>query len=45
MEEYAANVGKSVAEVQDEFHMLMEAQTLAMDNANNAYKTSEYIIT
>lgn len=40
MEEYAANVGKSVAEVQDEFHMLMEAQTLAMDNANNAYKTA-----
>lgn len=40
VEEYAELVGKSVDEVRDEFDMLMEAQSLAMENANNAYKTA-----
>lgn len=40
VEEYADSVGKSVSEVQDEFNMLMEAQTLAMDNAGRAYETA-----
>lgn len=38
--EYADSVGKSVDEVQDEFNMLTEAQTTAMNNANQAYKTA-----
>lgn len=37
VQEYAKNVGKSVSEVQDEFNMLMEAQTLALSNADAAY--------
>lgn len=40
VEEYAELVGKSVDEVKGEFDMLQEAQTLAMDNAANAYKTA-----
>lgn len=40
VQEYAKNVGKSVDEVRDEFDTLMEAQTLAMDNANNAYASA-----
>lgn len=40
VQEYAKNVGKSADEVRDEFHMLMEAQTLAMDNANHAYASA-----
>lgn len=38
VEEYAELMGKSVNEVQSEFNMLMEAQTKAMNDANNAYK-------
>lgn len=37
VEEYADKVGKSVSDVQDEYNALMEAQTLAIDNANQAY--------
>ena len=40
VEEYAKSVNKSVSEVRDEFNMLSQAQTLALDNANNAYKTA-----
>lgn len=40
VQEYADSVGKSVDEVQDEFNMLTEAQTTAMNNANQAYKTA-----
>lgn len=40
VQEYAKNVGKSVDEVRDEFDMLMEAQSLAMANANNAYASA-----
>lgn len=40
VEEYADKVGKSVSDVQDEYNTLMEAQTLALDNADNAYKTA-----
>lgn len=40
VEEYAAQQGKSVAEVQDEWQKLETAQNLVMENAQNAYKTS-----
>lgn len=40
VEEYADLVGKSVDAVSDEFDMLQEAQTLAMENAAKAYKTA-----
>ena len=40
VQEYADSVGKSVSDVQDEFNMLMEAQTTAMDNASKAYQTA-----
>ena len=40
VEEYAQMVGQSVDDVKEEFDMLMEAQTLAMENANSAYKTA-----
>ena len=40
IEEYADMVGKSVKEVEAEFGMLQEAQTLVMENASNAYKTA-----
>lgn len=40
VEEYTDKVGKSVSDVQEEYNSLMEAQTLALDNANNAYKTA-----
>lgn len=40
VEEYASMVGKSVADVKDEFGMLEQAQSLAMENASNAYKTA-----
>ena len=40
VEEYADKVGKSVSDVQEEYNTLMEAQTLALDNAQKAYKTA-----
>ena len=40
VEEYAELVGGTVSEVQDEFNMLMEAQSKAMSDANDAYKTA-----
>lgn len=40
VEEYAEAVGKTASDVQAEFDMLMEAQTLAMDNASKAYKNA-----
>lgn len=40
VQEYADMVGKSVADVEGEFAMLQEAQSLAMENASNAYKTA-----
>lgn len=40
VEEYAALVGKSVDAVSDEFEMLQDAQTLAMENAAKAYQTA-----
>ena len=40
VEEYAEMVGKSVKDVEAEFGMLQEAQSKAMENAANAYKTA-----
>lgn len=40
VEEYAQSVGKSVAEVSDEYAKLMKAQDTMLENANNAYKTA-----
>lgn len=40
VQDYAKSVGKSASEVKSEFNMLMEAQTLALDNANKAYATA-----
>ena len=40
IEEYADMVGKSVADVKEEFNMLQESQTLVMENAAQAYKTA-----
>lgn len=40
VEEYAKAVGKSVDEVSDKFDMLQEAQSIAMDNASQAYATA-----
>ena len=40
IEEYAASVGKSVAEVTDEYNMLQERQNSVFTNAANAYKTA-----
>lgn len=40
VEEYADIVGKSVDEVRDQYKMLMEAQSLALENASAAYKTA-----
>lgn len=40
VEEYAKSMGKSVSEVSDEFDSLMQAQSLALENANNAYATA-----
>ena len=37
VEEYAASVGKSVAEVQSEYDTLIHAQNNVMQNASNAY--------
>ena len=40
IEEYAKSVNKSVSDIKDEYNMLMEAQTLALENANKAYETA-----
>ncbi len=40
VQDYAKSVGKSVSQVKGEFNMLMEAQALALDNANKAYATA-----
>lgn len=40
IEDYAKSVGKSVEDVREEFGMLMAAQKLALNNANDAYKTA-----
>lgn len=40
VEEYAAQVGKSVSEVKTEYAALMDAQTLALENADKAYATA-----
>lgn len=40
VEEYAKTVGKTVEEVKGEYNQLMEAQTLALNNASEAYKTA-----
>lgn len=40
VEEYAQLVGQSVDYVAAEYEMLEKAQTLALDNANKAYKTA-----
>ncbi|MDE5909865.1 MAG: hypothetical protein K2H52_14140 [Lachnospiraceae bacterium] len=38
--EYAAQAGKSVSEVRDEYEKLMESQELALENASEAYRTA-----
>jgi len=38
--EYAESVGKTVGEVYDEYHALLDAQDTVMKNAANAYKTA-----
>ena len=40
VEEYAASVGKSVDEVQEEYNTLEQAQNMVLENAKNAYRTS-----
>lgn len=40
IEEYAKSVGKSVDAVKGDYGKLMEAQSLVMKNANDAYKTA-----
>lgn len=40
LEEYAKSIGKSTEEAKGSYEKLMEAQTLALDNANKAYKTA-----
>lgn len=40
LEEYAAQEGKTVEEVQGEYDKLMSAQSTVMSNAANAYKTA-----
>lgn len=40
LEEYAASVGKSTAEAKKDYEQLMNAQNIALDNANKAYKTA-----
>lgn len=39
-EEYAKSVGKSVEESKADYEQLMKAQTLALENADKAYKTA-----
>lgn len=40
VEEYAKSVGKSIGDVQGEYNRLMQAQELALSNADQAYKTA-----
>lgn len=40
LKEYADSVGKTVSEVRGEYNTLMKAQSLALDNAANAYETA-----
>ena len=40
VEEYAASVGKTVAEAQGEYDALIQAQNNVIQNANNAYMTA-----
>ena len=40
IEDYASTVGKSVAEVRDEYNNLETAQNMVLDNAKKAYETS-----
>lgn len=40
LEEYAESVGKTTDEVNDQYNQLLDAQTLAMKNASDAYKTA-----
>ena len=40
VEEYASSVGKTVSEVTTEYNNLEKAQSLALENASNAYKTA-----
>ena len=40
IEQFAQNMGKSVGEVREQYNMLEEAQSLALDNAAKAYATA-----
>lgn len=40
LSEYADKVGKSVSEINDEYHVLMQAEKMALENANKAYQTA-----
>lgn len=40
IEEYAASVGKSVADIQDKYNSLMRSQETVIANADNAYRTA-----
>lgn len=40
IEQFAAAAGKSVSQVRGEYSKLQEAETLALNNANDAYKTA-----
>lgn len=40
LEEYAESVGKSVADVSDEYNTLMQSQQTVIENAKNAYQTA-----
>lgn len=40
LKEYANNVGKSAKQVKGEYEKLVQAETLVMKNANDAFKTS-----
>lgn len=40
VEEYAKSVGKTVAEISDEYETLMHSQQTVLDNAANAYKNA-----
>lgn len=40
IKDYAASVGKSIQDIQSEYHRLMKAEQTVMNNANNAFKTA-----
>lgn len=40
LEEYAESIGKSTDKAKENYEKLLEAQNLALENANNAYKTA-----